>query len=87
MAKALPAKIIDLGVDNKIVEKSGSWYSYGGERIGQGKDNARQFLKDRPALAREIENKVRAALGVRELAPVAAGEAPAAAAAAVGDEE
>ena len=80
-------EIIDLGVDNKIVEKSGSWYSYGGERIGQGKDNARQFLKDRPALAREIENKVRAALGVRELAPVAAGEAPAAAAAAVGDEE
>jgi recombination protein RecA len=77
-------EIIDLGVDNKIVEKSGSWYSYGGERIGQGKDNARQFLKDRPALAREIENKVRAALGVRELGPVAAGEAPAAAA--VGEE-
>jgi recombination protein RecA len=80
-------EIIDLGVDNKIVEKSGSWYSYGGERIGQGKDNARQFLKDRPALAREIENKVRAALGVRELGPVAAGEAVAPAAAEVGDEE
>jgi recombination protein RecA len=59
-----------LGVDNKIVEKSGSWYSYNGERIGQGKDNARIFLKERPALAREIENKVRAALGVRELSPV-----------------
>jgi recombination protein RecA len=70
-------EIIDLGVDNKIVEKSGSWYSYGGERIGQGKDNARQYLKDRPALAREVENKVRAALGVRELGPVAA-TAPAA---------
>jgi recombination protein RecA len=69
-------------VDNKIVEKSGSWYSYGGERIGQGKDNARQYLKDRPALAREVENKVRTALGVRELGPVAAG-APAGAAAAV----
>jgi recombination protein RecA len=80
-------EIIDLGVDNKIVEKSGSWYSYGGERIGQGKDNARQYLKDRPALAREVENKVRAALGVRELGPVPAGEAPAAAAAAVADEE
>ena len=63
-------EILDLGADNKIVEKSGSWYSYGGERIGQGKDNARLFLKERPALAREIENKVRAALGVRELPPV-----------------
>ena len=73
-------EIIDLGVDNKIVEKSGSWYSYGGERIGQGKDNARQFLKDRPALAREIENKVRAALGVRELPPAAAPDGAGAAA-------
>jgi len=79
-------EIIDLGVDNKIVEKSGSWYSYGGERIGQGKDNARQFLKDRPQLAREIENKVRAALGVRELPPAAAGDAAPAVAAAGGDE-
>jgi len=66
-------EILDLGADNKIVEKAGSWYSYGGERIGQGKDNARQFLKDRPALAREIENKVRATLGVRELPPPLAG--------------
>jgi recombination protein RecA len=68
-------EIIDLGVDAKIVEKSGSWYSYGGERIGQGKDNARTFLKERPALAREIENKVRAALGVRELPAVVDGDA------------
>jgi len=60
-------EILDLGADNKIVEKSGSWYSYNGERIGQGKDNARLFLKERPALAREIENKVRVALGVREI--------------------
>src|SRR5919197_3315276 len=44
-------EIIDLGVEAKIVEKSGSWYSYAGERIGQGKDNARLFLKERPALA------------------------------------
>ncbi len=58
---------MDLGSDHKVVEKSGSWYSYNGERIGQGKDNARLFLKERPALAREIENKVRVALGVREL--------------------
>jgi len=79
-------EIIDLGVDNKIVEKAGSWYSYGGERIGQGKDNARQFLKDRPQLAREIENKVRAALGVRELPPAAPGDAAPAVAAVSGDE-
>jgi len=79
-------EIIDLGVDNKIVEKSGSWYSYGGERIGQGKDNARIFLRERPALAREIENKVRAALGVRELPPSQAGDG-AAQLATVGDDE
>jgi recombination protein RecA len=62
-------EIIDLGVDAKIVEKSGSWYSYNGDRIGQGKDNARTHLKERPDLAYEIENKVRVALGVRELPP------------------
>ncbi|MFZ6799651.1 recombinase RecA [Undibacterium sp. Di24W] len=57
-------EILDLGADCKIVEKSGSWYSYNGEKIGQGKDNARNFLIERPALAHEIENKVRAQLGV-----------------------
>jgi recombination protein RecA len=57
-------EILDLGSDAKIVEKSGAWYSYNGERIGQGKDNARTYLKERPELAREIENKVRASLGV-----------------------
>jgi recombination protein RecA len=67
---SLEGEILDLGADNKVIEKSGSWYSYNGERIGQGKDNARNFLKERPALARELENKVRAALGVRELPPL-----------------
>ncbi|MCH3857757.1 hypothetical protein LZB78_10240, partial [Campylobacter jejuni] len=57
-------EILDLGSDAKIIEKSGSWYSYNGERIGQGKDNARAYLIERPALAHEIENKVRAQLGV-----------------------
>ena len=52
-------------MEAKIVEKSGSWYSYNGERVGQGKDNARIFLQERPALAWEIENKVRESLGVR----------------------
>ncbi|TCS36788.1 recombination protein RecA [Paucimonas lemoignei] len=67
-------EIIDLGVEAKIVEKSGAWYSYNGEKIGQGKDNARNFLKENPELAREIENKVRAGLGVPELPPLASAE-------------
>ena len=57
-------EIIDLGVDAKIVEKSGAWYSYNGDKIGQGKDNAREYLRENPDIAAEIENKVRAALGV-----------------------
>ena len=65
-------EILDLGAEAKIVEKSGAWYSYNGERIGQGKDNARNYLKERPELAREIENKVRAALGVPVLPPLVA---------------
>ena len=62
-------EILDLGADAKVVEKSGAWFSYNGERLGQGKDNARNYLKERPELAREIENKVRVSLGVRELPP------------------
>jgi recombination protein RecA len=60
-------EIIELGVLNKIVEKSGAWYAYNGEKIGQGKDNAREFLKANPVVAAEIENKVRAAVGVAAL--------------------
>jgi recombination protein RecA len=59
-------EILDLGVLAKVVEKSGAWYAYNGEKIGQGKDNAREFLKANPELAREIENKIRANLGVPE---------------------
>jgi recombination protein RecA len=69
-------EIIDLGVVAKVVEKSGAWYAYNGEKIGQGKDNCREFLKENPALAIEIENKVRESLGV-PLVPVV--EAPTAA--------
>jgi recombination protein RecA len=68
-------EIVDMGVAAKIVEKSGSWYAYNGEKIGQGKDNAREFLRENPDLAHEIENKVREAMGV-PLLP--AGETPAA---------
>ena len=57
-------EIIDLGVNAKIVDKSGAWYAYKGEKIGQGKDNAREFLKENPAIAAEIENAVREQLGV-----------------------
>ncbi|MBX9901505.1 MAG: recombinase RecA [Burkholderiaceae bacterium] len=65
-------EILDLGADAKIIEKSGSWYSYNGERIGQGKDNARTYLIERPELAHEIENKVRTQLGVPLLPPLVA---------------
>jgi len=54
------SEIINLGVQNDLVEKSGAWYSYGGERIGQGKDNARIYLKEHPEVAQEIEAKIRA---------------------------
>jgi recombination protein RecA len=67
------SEIVELGVLYKIIEKSGAWYAYNGERIGQGKDNAREYLKEHPEVAREIENKVRAAAGVgRQQARVAA---------------
>jgi recombination protein RecA len=68
-------ELVDLGSQHGIVEKSGAWYSYNGDRIGQGKDNARDYLRERPALALEIENKIRERLGI---AP-RTGEAPAAA--------
>ena len=60
-------EVIDMGVTAKIVDKSGAWYAYQGEKIGQGRDNAREFLRENPALAREIENKVRESLGIRLL--------------------
>jgi recombination protein RecA len=64
-------EIVDLGVEHNIVEKSGAWYAYNGEKIGQGKDNVREFLKENPAIAREIEGKIRAAVGVAGL-PISA---------------
>jgi recombination protein RecA len=63
-------EIIELGVQHKLVEKSGAWYAYKGEKIGQGKDNAREYLRENPEIAREIENKVREAVGVALLDPV-----------------
>ena len=60
------SELITLGVENNIVEKSGAWYSYDGTRIGQGKDNVRDYLKEHKETANEIELKIRAALGVGE---------------------
>jgi recombination protein RecA len=57
-------EIVELGVLHKFVEKSGAWYAYNGEKIGQGKDNAREYLKEHPAISAEIENKIREAVGV-----------------------
>jgi recombination protein RecA len=57
-------EIIDLGVIAKVVDKSGAWYAYNGEKIGQGKDNCREFLRENPSLALEIENKIREVMGV-----------------------
>ena len=62
-------EIIELGVLHKIVEKSGAWYSYKGQKIGQGKDNSREYLRENPQIAQEIEAKVRDAAGVNN--PVA----------------
>src|SRR5438132_408225 len=57
-------EIIDMGVNAHVLDKSGSWYAYNGEKIGQGKDNAREFLKENRDVATEIENKVREAMGI-----------------------
>ncbi|WED99766.1 recombinase RecA [Taylorella equigenitalis] len=57
-------EIIDLGVKAGIVDKAGSWFSYNGNKIGQGKDNVREYLKSNPELAQEIESKIREAMGV-----------------------
>ena len=57
-------ELLDLGVKAGVVEKSGAWFSYGDERMGQGRENSKQFLKDNPAAAIEIEDKIRAAHGL-----------------------
>ncbi|MGE4660851.1 MAG: recombinase RecA [Arenicellales bacterium] len=75
-------ELIDMGVEHKLVEKSGAWYSYNGERIGQGRDNVREFLREHPDTASEIENLVRQKMGLDEV-----GHRPQANADAVADAE
>jgi recombination protein RecA len=60
--------LVDIGSESNIIEKSGAWYSYNGQRIGQGRENAKLFLKDNPVLQAEIEEKVKVVLGIRPLA-------------------
>jgi recombination protein RecA len=71
-------ELIDIGLENRIIEKSGSWFSYGDVRIGQGRENAKAFLLENTDLASEIESKVRKALGMGgpELTVIEGGEAP-----------
>lgn len=57
-------EIVDIGAEHDIIQKSGSWYAYGDERIGQGRENAKQFLKENPDIRMEIENKIRESLGM-----------------------
>jgi recombination protein RecA len=67
-------EIIEMGVNHRIVEKSGAWYAYKGEKIGQGKDNTREFLRENPAIAEEIERKIREAVGIAGGMPQAEAE-------------
>ena len=78
-------EIIDLGVAHKIIDKSGAWYAYEGNKIGQGKDNVREFLRGNPQLARTMENRIRAAVGLPEL-PAVSAAAPSASAEGTGEE-
>ena len=76
-----PGELIDMGIEAKIVDKTGAWLSYGDLRIGQGRENAKQFLKENPQLADEIEAKLRKHLNLAPATPAserpASGEAPA----------
>lgn len=60
------SEIIELGVLHKLIDKSGAWYAYKGEKIGQGKDNARDYLKEHKEIAEEIEQKIRAIVGIAD---------------------
>ena len=64
--------LLDLAVEHKIVDKSGAWFAYGGDRLGQGRENSKQFLKDNPQVARAIEERVRKELGLLREVEVAA---------------
>ena len=67
--------LVDIGAEANIIEKSGAWYSYNGQKIGQGRENAKMYLKDNPAMMAEIEDKVKVVLGITGEAATALPEA------------
>jgi recombination protein RecA len=69
--------LLDLAANNRVVEKSGAWFSYKGERLGQGRENAKQTLKDQPEVLKRVENDVKRALGITVRGETAVAEAPA----------
>ena len=66
--------LVDIGAESGIIEKSGAWYSYNGQKIGQGRENAKMYLKDNPVILAEIEEKVKVVLGIGADQNVAGGE-------------
>ena len=69
--------IIDLGVEHGMIRKAGAWYTYDGDQLGQGKENARRFLRDNPELTEELDLRLREKLGLIRTEPVDAGDEPA----------
>jgi recombination protein RecA len=67
--------LLDLGVTRKIVDKSGTWFSFGGERLGQGRENAKQFLRDNPEIFQQVEDRVRRELGLAQATEAVAAQA------------
>ena len=63
--------VLDTAVEQSLVEKSGTWYTYKGERIGQGRENAKKYLQENPKILVDLETKVREGLGLRSVAPPA----------------
>ena len=61
--------VLDAAAEHNVVEKSGTWYTYSGERIGQGRENAKRYLKENPKVLLDVETKVRAALGLKPVGP------------------
>ena len=63
-----PGELVDLGVEKRVVEKSGAWYSFGGERLGQGREAVKEYLKANPTVGKDIEARLRDAMGVKSRA-------------------
>jgi recombination protein RecA len=61
--------LLDLGVEHKIIDKSGTWFSYGGERLGQGRENVKQYLRANPEIYKQIDEKLRRELGLSPATP------------------